>query len=675
MKFPTINTAKSKTLHIDAPSGGLNCLEVQNFGGFEECKNVYKSGDVLKNRPGIYTSEENLLDNADFRGGFSYKYEPVDVSLNVFGDEKKIFLEKINYDDSTYVYITYFVGSDGVIDYSSRMLFSRSSSSVFFIPENIVFLKGRVRYGLGLFSIVNLVNMEDFSQTETRIFELSSNLSNWELVSTAYTPTVLINGRGNRYEYATSSNQVFTGEPTRLEKLNLLTGKFKAYFSTDGRSDSFRLPFSNIANKEVTCRLFYKLGSYAEWKIQAGKNSATIKYLDVDVTMHVDREKGIVYFTVPAGDFEVPLIDHQNENNLLFTATKECNYNLWDIGSCTSYISTDSKNILAKDNVIFESDCEKPLYFPLDTVTVLGQDNSPITALYNTLDEILAFKKNETYRISIKDGKALNSVSLLADNDAFFYSNDVLQTKLICDNVGCPDKNTVTQENGVTLWQGSNGMFYGLENSGEKVFSVCDKIKPFIETEFYEEPPVYGVNFGEYSLFFYENKALAVKSTDYESNKNTSWYCWEFSDNLRFLGACNQLGKPWILCCNTDINVCFTATLQGDCDVLLTNSVYAPKPENVPIKCSFKCHRLSLGCNNTLKKIESVIIRLKLKKAKVMINDRLEADICRHLNSDEYFSARLAPGLCGVDSINVSLRGEAPLCVGNIDINYTELKI
>ena len=178
----------------------------------------------------------------------------------------------------------------------------------------------------------------------------------------------------------------------------MLNGIFYAYFSSDGYSSEFSLPFSNISDENVICRVHYSPSSYTEWVIYAGKNSASQTFMGTTVTVNVDRSKGLIYFTVEAGDYSVPLMGKYKANNIRITATKKTEGSFDDVVSATCCQIFKSRIILSgsiKDNRIYSARYDSPLYFPYSGVTEIGEARLPVTALTVSGEKILAFKATE----------------------------------------------------------------------------------------------------------------------------------------------------------------------------------------------------------------------------------------------------------------------------------------
>jgi len=667
MKFNIGPMTKIKRFHIDRLNGGID-LSQESSGeitALRDCKNVWLKDGLLKNRPGISTDVYKIIDNLDY-DGYAHSFDNPHMEVILNEEANKIITEEIELDESHTVCITHFIRNDATESSRAVMSFSRADDSAFYKPVKMVFFKGKPQKGCGLFALVKLVNIENYTQKDAYIYELSEDFSLWERIVSTYIPTVYANGRGNMYEISAASNQAFKGTPTRLEKLNLLNGRFHAYYSSDGHSSTFRLPYSNIAAESVECKFYYSLKNYVEWKIPANLSSAVAKIDSVEVTMHIDRPKGICYFTVEAGDYEIPLISHQNENNIRITATKHSDYDLLDISDSCCAASVNSKILLGCNNLIFEADYYNPLYFPADSVIALGESDTPVTALGIRNGDIIAFKNQETHLITIKEGKAINTTSLLADNDSVFTESDTLTSDCISREIGCLDKNSLVLRGNQLFWRGADGHIYMLD-SNKTITGLSEKIGGLVSNVLNPENKTFAANHGEYTVFAANHSALVLNYKD----KNPLWYYWEFPEDLYFAGAFTTNGEIRFICKSTENQLCYVAALEGTTDTLLRyNEDY--DTYSLPVNWEIRTSKIILGCENKLKKVASLLLNLDTQRAKISINDRLISRITR--KSDGKI-IKLITDICGIKAMDILIEGEAELALGSIDINYCELEL
>ncbi len=668
MKFPQPNMAQTHTLHIPSLTGGLNYNENPHNSKIfylQDCKNIWNEKGLLKTRPGISTSASRRVYTKTYETGYYKSYKLKDLQMELDGELRQLCLELIEYDLSLQVCMTHFLSSDGTIYKSAALEFPRTSDEVFYIPKTVNFFKGKPQNGSGLFAVIGLVNCENYTETDAAIFELSQDFSVWNYAISPYVPTILVNGRGNNYELAKGTNQAFTGTPTRVEGLNILNDTFYAYFSTDGRSSSFKLPLANLSSKAITGRFYYKYNSYVEWIVGEGKTGATATVYDVTVTMNVDREKGIVYFTVPAGEYEVPLVSFQNENNLRITASKDSGYSLLDMACGDAAANVNDKILIGNKNIIFEAKYSNPLYFPIDSIALAGAEDSSIRTFVKKNKNIFAFKENEIYEISISSGKKLSGVSVPNDNKAEFYNCDSLYAEYVAGKTGCKKETDFALFDNNLYWIAPDFRVNSLNQSGKvTVLSGQPDIELLLNLNSASTPKAKALN--NSCLFFNDNKAALLNFSD----GDTAWFYWEFPQNIRFLGAYNLNGKLSFLCLNTDSSVCFTADLKGASDTFLAD---ASSVSALPISALVRTKKLSLGCDNSLKKLDFVTVNLK-GDINVSINDRLVTRI-KSSDSTSPTPFKITPALCGINLIDISFSSSDFLSLGSIDIGYTVLDL
>ena len=78
---------------------------------------------------------------------------------------------------------------------------------------------------------------------------------------------------------------------------------------------------------------------------------------------------------------------------------------------------------------------DNPLYFPCDSTYKIGGEDG-INALLSYKNGVLAFKENEIYTLSVRNGTAKNTNSLLADDDSVFYNSDSFTVKKVNGDKG-----------------------------------------------------------------------------------------------------------------------------------------------------------------------------------------------------------------------------------------------
>ncbi len=670
MKFPEMNTAKQHTLHIPSFTDGLdteqNPHEYKNTGLYE-CENVWANGGLLKTRLGLDTTPEHVIKSLRYSRGYYHTYKAENFETEIDGELKFIVSETVEYDISTHVCLTHFINPDGTDWGSAQILFSRVSDDTFFIPQKIHFFKGKPQSGTGVYALVGLVNCENYTQTESRIYEFRTDTVSWEYTYSTYVPTVLINGRGNRYEFAKGTGQAFTGTPTKVEGLNILDHSFFAYYSTDGYSSTFRLPFSGISYQGVHARLYHSVNSYVEWFIDENKSSAEATVFGVTVTMNIDRQKGIVYFTVPAGAYEIPLISDRNENNLRIMASVDCEYSLDDLAFSDCVLSTEKSILVASRNVVFEANCNNPLYFPVDSITHIGSSDRSLTELACLSGKTFAFKENEIYSLDIKYGKKLSDTSLLADSTAVFYTPDTLDNECITWETGCRKGTQFVNLGSKLYWVAPDCKVHSI-SSAKKV--VTEAYQPDLGALMHITPysNIIGTAWDNKCIFICENRAVLI---DCKNAQRPKWFYWGFPEEIRFVGAYTQNGTPRFICFNTAYKLCYSSYLSEGDDRFLYIYDLEPTLANVPITTYLRTKKLSLGCDNVFKKVDSITLNLT-GEGKVCVNGRYTA---RFRENEKALPFKLTPGLCETNTVDISVSTQSPISLGSALIGYTELEL
>ena len=674
MKFPYLKNGNSSLCHIAGISKGItaqnNCDNAKNLGITDGNNVIYKNG-YLRNRLGLSTDYENIIDNSEYSNKIDSTTENTGIEVETDLGRATMLVEKIDYDISAYILLAHFINEDGTYYKSAPIYFQRVDDTTFYIPVRVSFLKGKPISGRGIFALVYLQNRYNSSQKISIIFEINSELNGWVRIYSPYIPTVYINGRGNYYEKAKSTNQAFQGTPKLLESLNLLEHRFHAYFSTDGFSSSFRLPYSSLSDDRVVCRLYYTVSSYVEWIVPAGQNTATQSLYSVSVTMTVDREKGIVSFSVPAGEYAMPLITDRNENNLRITATKACDYDINEIFAADSFLCHKGKLYLASKGCVFSARESNPLYFPRESVVKVTDSDKKINALAPLGDKIVAFCDNEILSINITGGKALNTVSLLAENDAVFYEADTLKHTVISGSVGCNYGTSVCSDVNRIFWIGQDSLPYCLLPT-EKILCLSSvPPKPWM-TDWWGK--CFGVICGNDVMFFKGNNALVLTAEHLPSSQNDSMetYYWEFPSNLLFHCGYVSGGNLRIVSCGIPSELLFVSALGENEDIYLDKIHYETELVTVPINCFFETQNLSFGCENTVKKIDFVALSIDCENTNISFNGHLKRRVSKKQPNRKL---KLMLGLCNTSTLKLSLETAKPLNLREIDIKYTDLRV
>lgn len=212
--------------------------------------------------------------------------------------------------------------ADGGSESLGSVTFTRNSE-FFGRPESFTVFSGEPIRGEGIFLLCRQVygeGVEDF----VSVREYSAQNGRWNLLSDSdfYAPLLLSNGRGNGYFLAADTTyKVSFPAPVYPEAENLISGVFRAEFSSDGASSDFELPLSELSDEPIKAHFSY-MGEEAEWQIESGTEySAAESFIGNRVVMVCDRSAGRISFkSEGGGDFSLPFSGRAN--NLCVTAVK-----------------------------------------------------------------------------------------------------------------------------------------------------------------------------------------------------------------------------------------------------------------------------------------------------------------------------------------------------------------
>ncbi len=672
MKYDSLRRTQSKILRINKLSGGLNTEFSPNGikdNQLSDCKNVLFDNGCLKTRKGLSCNPLKSLETeiSGYSGENNYEIHNAGIYLN--SEYKRIATAQVLTDDYAYYCNVFLIGETGYYTPIGRLSFFRVTSEVFYIPINFLFYTGKKQTGGGIFVMVTLQNDYDASDRYYRIYEINENFTEWNRIDNFYIPTLYINGRGNKYEIARSNHQVGTATPKILESPNMLNGRFHAYFTSDGHSNSFRLPFTNLASESIICRIYYNLVDYVQWQINANTMMDSQMFFGQEVTMETDREKGTVYFTTSAGDYAIPVMNMYHENNIKVTATKEIEGGICKVVHSTCVLSHNSRIIISggeSGNEIFVANYESPLYFPQNSSVKVGNGDSQIVDLSLQDGKIIALKQDMICALNLKTGEQINQISLLADNDKIFCKSDTFDCKEITKKVGCESKSCTVSLNDSTIFLGDDGEIYAITSlNDDGIICISDELRgSFKKPDF-----AFGVN--DKYIIFKNNKALVGI---FGNDKNISWYYWEFPDAFKISGGFSCKNTPLLLCSGQNTVLSYIAVLDDEKDSYLEyddEGVIIKREAFIESKISTK----HFGLSHPRSKFESIYLSLASKgNISILINGKQIADVNLSLTdnqyqNNEYKSVKLMPYI-NDNLLYITLYSKKDISIGDLEINY-----
>lgn len=680
MKYVSPKNDELKCFNLPVLDKGVNLYDGNDKisdDNMKFCKNVWYKNGILKTRPALFGDTQNIIGKNLLTDGVNFEWRLTETEVFYNGQNHRIAFAQTFYSNSACFVYAFLIDQEGNATNIGNMQFIRTDANTFYIPENITFYVAEKVNGGGIFALITLVNMVDFESRLYHIYEISEDFKAWNKSYNFYVPTVYINGRGNCYHLAKQAGVAVDATPKELETLNMLDGRFYAYYSSDGYSTSFRLPFSKLSGETVFCRIYTNADSYIEWFIDSDTSTKTVNYIDTDITIKLDRERGIVSFYSGGYEFAIPQMTDYKENNIRFFAKKDIPEALSQIVSCRHTCPSNSKNLFSGGicgSEIYYSSFSNPLYFPMVWGNQIGSPANDVTGLTPLGNKVLAFKEDEIHSVELENSKPLNSTNLLLDNSNIFHKVSEFKIKVVSDNVGTENKSTISKIGKHLLWQNKSGDICALSNNN--ITTISGEIKPYLEELLSDSSTSpHATSFGNYYLLCKGSKAIIA---NLQSKTDYSWFIWEFPNECEICGAFSYKGKPFLLCTNRAKNLCYLSLLKGEKDIILNYENENPthKEFNIETIVETKKYPLSpMGKRVKISKIYLDLAALGNTEINVIGNDGVsrfslcETDICKKMPK----TIKLSPNFKSTGGISLLLKSHKPFKLGKAQIYFNQM--
>ncbi len=698
MRYPSVKATKSFLYKIAPLKGGLSKgtdAAVLADGMLSESKNMWFKNDALAVRKGLNTTEQSVF--YDSSGGediykmlqFSDTFAVLDgvscrIGYFVTGDIT-------SYNDSHIVLLT----PQGEIQEIGVIRKSRISYDNYPIVDHINFFVGKGKRGCGIYAMLNCYS-QPYNEPSYEIYECSADKSSWILLqdSDFYVPIIYINGRGNEYDFA---EEHYTETPYELESQNMLTGAFRAYFSSDNYSYRFDLPVSNIdTDKSVICRVYQNNNEYVQWTIPAGSTQTNAVYNGVNITMKCNHLTGRITFYTGDSTWPVWTTGQIGSNNIVFTANKTESGSQEGVLSCRRSAVHNSRIFLcdnqANPATVYSARMTNPLYFPKNASVTLGDPASPVRALGVQNDKLVAFKENEIHRIISNNGRFYNTNAYLPERSTEIVVDDEVYSMGVHTQIGCDCPNTLKLCGSRLVWLNSSGKVYvlatttyGKENNVYEVSSaITELIKSHNKYDFrgaiaaeydgyyflflgdgYETPTVLLMDYRVKS-FGQSGSYLGSKSVD----RNLAWYLWDFPRNVIISSVANTF-SGFVFALRTIGNrTLYTATLGGEFDRLLKDGQIV----EYPIDASFATTLYDCGIPYNKKCLHGLFVTAAASNpVEISIeNERRTLGVYKCYLQDFIRTVRVGCRLRGINRflIRVKAQGYAEFAPFGVGVEY-----
>lgn len=640
-------------------------------------KNVWFDSGRIATRPAVVGDPNSVIEVESYENIIK-GLTVTDSTVTYGGAVYRIAYVKAADYDSLEDFYVYLMSFSGELTPIGSIRIGRVDSTTFNRAVSIMFFQGKSATGSGIYAFLRRRDTSDLYE----VYELDSALEKWEEVTDFYAPTIYINGRGTRYKEASSAGWGYSAKPESPEAINMLSGGFKAFFSTDGYSSSFKLPLSNLENDVVTCRMYTAPDKYVEWKILPDKVSVQAEYNSGNITMGCDRLHGLLYFWNDDAPFSLPFISDYGPNNLVITATKKNGARLGKVIGCSSCRMYGSRLVVYGNpdspSEICVSRLENPLYFPETACVSVGDVSDRVTAVRDMGDDLLIFKNKAVYKLNIKDGGYYTEDVPVSEENADFGGllvSDKFSSTPVCLSVGCDCPNTLCNVSGNLLWQNKNGTVYAMESAARMPIDVSHTVRSAMAETFPEDSFAVGHR-GMYFLFTADKKVfvfdLRKRNTDsmLSDVSQGAWYIWEMPDELIVSSAAADGDRLIICCTESEKRIHYIARFAKGNDSIIVHRENGAVKKQCAINSSFATANYRMSHPETLKNIEEIYVSFECNgEVSFSCGDDLPCNVMLR-SSGGLKTARILPKIRNCEGIKLNFSSGSPFSVSGFVIGY-----
>lgn len=674
MRYPVMSAQPQYVYKSAVPDGGINQGSAARAEKYlDDGENMWLSDGLLCTRPGLAVEDTEPIYSSGLFDAVSRPLTFTGARVTIEGEEKELAYYTVSEDGSHIKCYVCLVGGGTGYTSIGTMNFNRISSDTFFTPQRFLFFSAGATYGCGIYAFVTV---SDGVTTEYSIYECNAERDGWQRISNSdyYIPTVYINGRGTLYDEV---NDAYPEEPIELEQQNLLTGEFKAYFSSDGHSSTFQLPLSGLDSSNVICRIYRTPTQYAEWIVEENESEAAADFFGVEVTLSCDRVSGMLHFTSGGTDHPIMRMAQYRGNNIFVYASKTIENGFARVVGASVCESFNSFIVLsgseADKNAVTAARTSRPLYFPKGAVTYVGGGENAVTALKAFGNRLLCFKADGIYRITLNDGSTYADNELLVGVENDFYKSDTLKNELLYYRNGCSSPQSICVCGNELLWLDASRNVCVMKNGSSRIYTVSDAV--FEDLNELSPEDIKACCYKGCYLLWAGNRVLAAQLN--ESPEKTAWYKWKFSDDITVDGVAVLGGVPKAAVRVPYKQWSYIAVLAGAYDIL-------PDEHGEVIRSSipafFATARYDLGCPQLRKAIDTVFIEAAASQS-IEISFGNEEKIHRidimmegdRAERRQTASFRVRPRLYGVCDTVLTVRSDGAFSAGGLMFCYRKL--
>lgn len=474
------------TVTVPQLSGGLNIYDAPGRltdAQLTDCNNMWWHNGALVTRPGLVRDEA------------SGRHYPTRQSVN----EREILLSRMQLttnDEATAFYAALLSAQNGMTELGSEVFTYWGKLPEDDHPLTSMGFPAEKNADTGWYFLLSTGEVIKENHGE----DSNKDGKAWTAAQ-PYIPTVMINGVGEEFEGDT--------EPLAHEDYNALTREFACTYTTDGVSQTYKLPMDDLgtntvkekagdaaakieltvmtadglSTKEVTIVLNAAGSRIASGTLELEPKDVDLpsNYTNVNMLVKVDRSKGVVTIQIQAtndsGKPETAALPASIHNNLKITAYRNKKYEEQRLEVCrmtrgipfggdrsgteggTRYFVTGNP---AEPNLVRWSGIEHPLYFPEHNHVRIGDESQAVTAFGKQGDLLIAFKEREIYALQYVAGTEADNQFAVSGGVALTPYSAKFPVTPISPAIGCNCPDTVRLVDNRLVWMNDDGQVYML---------------------------------------------------------------------------------------------------------------------------------------------------------------------------------------------------------------------
>lgn len=570
MQYPNMKAGTRLRLAVDALDGGLDMqaapdrLEDNRLSG---CRNLWWKEGALRTRPGIRAlpgQAEAILPAVSDQPAAEDAVQP-DAAGRAIPVRRFLRREGGTLSVRTLRY-------DGVWEQGTGVITGSGGRSLTFD-----YGAAAAEWGVDTDGVIVL------DSNGRMLARLADGSGYIDLEGQLYAPLLWKDGRGSA-----NYGEVAPPEGSSPESPNLLTGRFRAQYTTDGEAAAFYLPLKGLDDLPVTAAYTNSQGTVITHTVPAGTVRGPV---GADGRcMNCVRAWGVVYFTDGESGQTSPLPMAGVENNFEVTAVKSNEANralVYNMGLCTWFggdrsVKNGGGRLYLAGNpahpaVICWSAPGNPLYFPADNRALVGDAGQAVRAFGRLGERLVIFKDREMLAASYAAAETATAGFPLAQ----------LHT-----GVGCSVPDTVALCGDRLIWAFDRKV-YGLH--GGKVQCLSGGVGKLLSA-------LSDDDWGNASAAAYAGGWLLLVGQQLLfldlKGEEPAWYCWDAADTgltLERVLACGDQGVLLGQALLNGQNVRLAARLEGEADAVPLWRDGAPDVAEQPIACAFATRLFDFG--------------------------------------------------------------------------------